>query len=297
MNKFDNIVHRGLIESTVMLSHLKLDPSVFTSKIDDIPVLRDSVKVQILKDIDEIRGVLPVVNFYVVGEILSSNYTMNTDIDVAVQVDAQLIDNIATAEVMHLLHTLNGRLAADTRHPLYYYIITYEYDMDKSEAVYDVVNEKWPKVPKEYSAAVELCATKFQDTLRSIDISSGAIKQDLIDIDAIKQMKEKDLKLLRVLLKQRLIHTKEALTMQAEIYKGLKRHLSLSLDQMGTPADILDFSNKYKLPENVLYKVLEHFYYLKFIKKIEKLLNDRDVLELSDMPEVRRIMRAAWNPS
>ncbi len=297
MNIFDNIVYNSLFESVVHISKDALDPTVFTITPGGEPILQESVRIQILKDVDDIRMAIPVVNFFMIGSILTKNYSEDSDIDVTVEVDAQLIDSIATSELMHKLTLLNGKLASGTTHPINYYLITSEFDVDKAEAVYDVVNNKWIKQPKEYDVDVDKWYNKFQDTLKSIDIATGEIRRDLIDLDEIKALNSKSKKSLRFVIKQKLSQIEELLKHLVSTYKDIKLLRKMAFDRFKTPQEIHLYGTANHLPENILYKLLEKYYYIKFIKKIESILDDDDELDLTDVPRVNKVMSDLWNRS
>ena len=297
MNTFDNIIFNKLAESVVNIARDDLDETVFQVRDSGIPILRDAIKIQILGDIDQIRKVGAVENFFVIGSILTKNYTDNCDIDVSVQIDPQLVDSICIADMMHLLKQLNGRLATGTTHPINYYIITHPFDEDKSEAVYDPVNEKWIKAPKKYDPEVEKWAVKFQDTLRSIDIATGELRRDLIDLEEIKNLDTKDIKNLRVLIKQKLSQIEELATQLIDTYHDAKKLRHLAFDRFLTPQEIQLYGSQNRLPENILYKLLEKYYYIKFIKKIESILDEKDALDLSGAARVNKVMGDLWKVS
>jgi hypothetical protein len=297
MNTFDNIVYGRLVESTVTLARDDLDPAVFQPNEIGLPILRDSIKVQILKDIDEIRSILPVANFFIVGDILSRNYERSTPIDVSVEVDAQLVDSISVADIMHLLNYINGRMAADTMHPLNYYIITHEFDDTQAEAVYDVVNEKWIKAPQRYEPEVEKICAKFCEALKTIDISSGEMQYDIIDLDDLKELDVKNIKRLRNLMKQKLYQVEELLKNMVSTRRNPGALKKLPFDRYETPQELHLYATMHHLPESILMKLLEKYYYTRFIKKIEEALEEKDELELSDTPSIKRIMGSIWKAS
>ena len=297
MNRFDDIIVVRLQESVVSLSKEDLDPGVFNAKENGSPVLRDSIKIQILKDVDQIRMVLPVVNFVIIGSILTKNYDRHTDIDVTVQVDAELVDDISTAEVMHLLKQLNGNLAADTQHPINYYIITHDIDESKAEAIYDIVNEKWLKTPRAYEPDVEKWSAKFQETLKTIDIATGALRRDLIDLSEIRSLDTKNMKYLRFMMKQKLSQIEELINQLIGTYRDVRVSRHLAFDRFLTPQELQIYGSRNHLPENILYKLLEKYYYIQFIKKLEHILDERNELELSDVPKVRKAMGELWKAS
>lgn len=298
MNTFDNIIYTQLSESVVNLSKDKLDPTVFTFKEDgSTPILREAIKVQILKDVDELRKILPVERFVIIGSILTKNYDQHSDIDVSVQVDNQAVDSVSTADMLHTLKYVNGKMAADTVHPINYYIISHDLDETKAEAVYDVVNDKWLKTPKEYDPDVEKWATKFQDTLRSIDITTGELRRDLIDLDEIENLDIKNIKRLRYLMKEKLSQIEELLNQLTSMYHNTKTMRQMAFDRFLTPQELREFGSRNQMPENILYKLLEKYYYIKFIKRIETILSDRDELELTDVPMIKKIMGDLWKTS
>lgn len=291
---FDNIIHSYLKESIVNISRNSLDETVFQYKENGLPILKDAIKLQIIKDIDQIRNVVPVIDFILIGSILTKNYDKNCDMDVSVQVDPESIDQIATAELMHLLTQLNGRYAIGTTHPINYYILTHDFDTDKTEAAYDIINEKWIKAPKNYDPDIEKWSIKFRDTLNSIDIATGELKRDLIDLNELKQLKTKNIKKLKFLMKQKLYQIESLLNQLVNTYKNIKMLRNMAFDRFMTPQEIQMYGSYNKLPENIIYKLLEKYYYIKFIKKLETILDEKDELDLTDAHNVQKAMGDVW---
>ena len=297
MNTFDRMVYTKLRESVLTLAKDELDPVIFQPNDEGTPTLRENIRIQILKDIDEIRKVLPVVNFYIIGSILTKNYDVRTDIDVSVQIDAQQVDSISTADIMHLLTNLNGRMAGETAHPINYYVVLEDFDDTKVDAAYDIVNDKWLKLPKAYEPDVEKWSLKFQETLKSIDIATGAIRRDLIDIEEIRGLHTNKIKKLKILMKQKLQHLEELLKQLVSVHRDTKMLRKMAFDRFLTPHEIQEYGSRNLLPENILYKLLEKYYYIKFIKKIESILDERNELELTDVPAIKRTMGDLWKAS
>ena len=291
---FDSIIQSHFKESVVNISRDSLDETVFQYREMGLPILRDAIKLQIIKDVDQIRTVAPVVNFILIGSILTKNYEKTCDIDVSVQVDPEVIDEISTADLMHLLTQLNGRYAIGTTHPINYYIITHEFDTDKAEAVYDIINEKWIKAPQDYDPDIEKWVVKVRDTLSSIDVATGELRRDLIDLNELKQLNTKDIKKLKLLMKQKLYQIEELLNRLVNTYKDIKTMRHMAFDRFMTPQEIQLYGSQNKLPENILYKLLEKYYYIKFIKKLESILDENDALDLTDAHRIQKIMGGIW---
>ena len=297
MNTFDNIVRTKLLDSVMTLSREDLDPAIFQPRENGVPTLREPIRVQILKDVDEIRAILPVVKFFVIGSILTKNYDRTTDIDVSVQVDAELVDSISTADIMYLLKQINGKMASDTTHPINYYVVTDEYDPSKAEAIYDVVNDRWIKEPKNYEPDIDKWNLRFQDTLKSIDLTTGAIRRDLVDIEELKQLDTKNIKRLRILMKQKLSQIDDLLSQLVDTHQNVKKLRQLAFDRFMTPQEVQLYGSHNHMPENILYKLLEKYYYIKFIKRIEEILDEKGELDLTDIPEIKRAMGGLWKTS
>lgn len=294
MNIFDNFVYRRLTESVSTIGRDDLDPAVFQPNAEGIPVLRDSVRIQILKDIDEIRYILPVTTFFMVGDILTRNYERSTPIDISVQVDTQLVDSISVADMLHLLKRLNGRMAADTMHPINYYITTQDFDDTQVEAVYDIINARWLKAPQRYNIDVEKIIYDFYEALSTIDNSSGVIQHDVIDIETLKELETKDLKRLRVLMKEKLYQIESLLRNIVSTQRNPGKLQKVPFELYTTPEEIHLYGVQNHLPENIIRKLFEKYYYQKFIKIIENVLDERNELELSDAPSVNKIMSNIW---
>lgn len=294
MNIFDNFVYRRLTESVSTIGRDDLDPAVFQPNAEGIPILRDSVRIQILKDIDEIRYILPVTTFFMVGDMLTRNYERSTPIDISVQVDTQLVDSISVADMLHLLKRLNGRMAADTMHPINYYITTQDFDDTQVEAVYDIINTRWLKAPQRYNTDVEKIIYDFYEALSTIDNSSGVIQHDVIDIETLKELETKDLKRLRVLMKEKLYQIESLLRNIVSTQRNPGKLQKVPFELYTTPEEIHLYGVQNHLPENIIRKLFEKYYYQKFIKIIENVLDERNELELSDEPSVNKLMSNIW---
>lgn len=294
MNIFDNFVYRRLAESVSTIGRDDLDPAVFQPNAEGVPVLRDSVRIQILKDIDEIRYILPVTTFFMVGDILTRNYERSTPIDISVQVDTQLVDSISVADMLHLLKRLNGCMAADTMHPINYYITTQDFDDTQVEAVYDIVNTRWLKAPQRYNTDVEKIVYDFYEALSTIDNSSGVIQHDIIDVETLKELETKDLKRLRMLMKEKLYQVESLLRNIVSTHRNPGKLQNIPFELYATPEEIHLYGVQNHLPENVIRKLFEKYYYQKFIERIEKVLDERNELELSDAPSVNKLMSNIW---
>lgn len=301
MYKYDNAInsflHKKIFqESIVNISRDTLDPTVFQTFDDGgLPIFREGIKKQIITDINLIDGVVPVVNFFAIGSILTKNYDERTDIDINVQVDAEISDSVSTAEVLHVLKNINGKLAVGTTHPVNYFIVTQDYDLDKTEAAYDVVNEKWLKIPDEISPDIQSFITKIRSTFENIDITTGELRRDLIDLAELRNLKISDVRKIHILAKKKLDEIDENIKQLVNVYENVKFLRTMAFDKVLTPDEIRMYGHKNRLPENVIYKLLEKYYYIKFMKELKHILDEKEKIEFKDIKDINRTVKEFGN--
>jgi hypothetical protein len=300
MNKFDRLLNNFqgkqlTKESVIDIPRDSLDADVFQFFDDGRqPILKDGIKAQILKDIETIKETVPVVRFYGIGSVFTPNYKEDSDIDINVQVDIHDLDSISAAEILQSLKRLNGKLAVSTQHPINYFCITDEFDWDKAEAVYDIVNERWLKAPQIINPDVGSYVIKFQETLRSIDLGTGELRRNLIDFEDIKRLKTRNIQQLHDLSEKKLEEIEENLGQLVGVYHDVKILRKLAFDRMLTPQEVQMYGSKNMLPENIIYKLLEKYYYIRFLKRLQEVLEERDG-GIFDVSKLGKIGKAFWN--
>lgn len=280
MNTFDVIA-----ESIINIPRNCLDTTVFQFSDSGLPpILNDGIRAQILRDIEVFKGIVQIVRFFATGEVLTPNYTNSSELCVNIQVDAEDIDAISTAELMSLLKKINGKLAVGTTHPINYYIIMDDYDIDSNEAAYDIINERWIKTSPAISPVIEEYFTLLQQTLQTIDITDGQIKRNVFDIEEFSQQKIFIIEKFIALLKFKYKETEEKARQMSKLYRTID-------NKPQTIEDIVDYGRVLKLPEAFIMKLLQKYYYGKLITKLEKILNDRKNPTFRQMPGVQDLLK------
>ena len=194
-----------LVENFIDIPRDTLDPTVFQFFDDgNPPILRDGLKAQILTDIQTFSGLVPVTNFYIVGAILTTRWTPDCDIDINVEADPQIMDSVSVAEVLFHLNRINGRFAIGTQHPINYYVIPGEADYEKLTAIYDIVNERWIKQPDPLNPEIDAFLTRFNETILSIDLTSGKIRRNLVDLEELKELGKENVEKVRFEVQRKL---------------------------------------------------------------------------------------------
>ena len=107
----------------------------------------------------------------------------------------------------------------------------------------------------------------------------GELKRDIIDYDELKELKPGEIKDLQKELTSKLNEIETNLKDLSDIgdVVDVERRDAFNTDM--TPDQIKTFSIKNRLPKNVIYKMLEKYHYLTFLKKCKNILDDGEVTD------------------
>jgi hypothetical protein len=291
---FNSFLNRNneLTESVIDMPRNSLDPTVFEFPDEGMPFFRPAIKVQILETVEAINRIVPVNDCYVVGSILTKQYSASSDIDVNVEVDP--MEGMGREAVYLLTKRKNGELAVGTTHPINFFIVEGEYDVDKSQAAYDVANERWLKEPENDDVQVVAYLDKFQDAVGHIDLTIGSLRRNIIDYDELRSLDKSQIKQLGSLVKNKLEEIEADMEFLIQTKQQTVEQRRAAFSREMTPEEIKKYGKKYKLPENVIYKMLEKYYYLDFIKIIKNLLADGELSD-SDIRKVKDLGKKQWS--
>jgi predicted nucleotidyltransferase len=290
MKKFDTY----LTESIVDIPKNNLDPTVFDFPDDDRPpYLKPAVKKQIMEDVDKFADIVGINRFYVVGSILTKHYSERSDIDVTIEVFKEEVDDVLHGKLLTLIKLLNGKLATGTTHPINYYILLDKPDEDRFDAMYDVPNDRWLKEPQNVQVNVSEYINNFQKVVSTIDLAIAQLRRDIIDYDTLSTFNSDEIANLRILLKRKLIEITEKIETLADIRNAIVRKKKKSYIRPMSPEEIKQFKTKTHLPETIIDKMLQRYYYWDFIKKLEAILADKDVLTPEDIDDIKKVDKQA----
>ena len=119
----------------------------------------------------------------------------------------------------------------------------------------------------------------FQKKVDEIDIVKGELKRDIIDYDELSELKPGEIKDLEKRVKGKLDEIETDLQDLINIGDTLDTERRAAFDTDMSPDEIKTFSIKNRLPKNVVYKMLEKYHYLKFLKKCKMILDDGEVTD------------------
>lgn len=288
MQKFETLMNKIMCESVIDIARDDLDPTVFTFKDGDIPIIKPSIRSQVINDVAHIHEITPVLDYYVVGSILTKKYSKVSDIDVNVVVDPVTSPMVVEA-VVKLIKNLNGTLAVGTTHPINYFIYRDEnaFDTDNTPAIYDIANERWIKEPEEDSFSVRSFMSKFEVNIKDVDLSTAELRRDLLDFKELDDLTEDEVKDISYLVKNKLAEIESTVEDLIGLYKDYKNIRRSSYKKAMTPKQIRTFGGKYNLPENIQYKLLEKYYYSELVSKLSTIMDDGEVTK-DEIPMLKK---------
>jgi predicted nucleotidyltransferase len=298
MKTFDSAVKDlkdHLNESILNINRNTLDPTVFemTEVPGQQPKLMDPIKGEIMKKAKLIDKIVPIKSVYIIGSILTNKYDPNSDIDVTIEVDPTDLDSLDASIIMKYIKTLNTEYANGTTHKINYYIIKGDFDFSKSDAIYDVPNDKWLKIPKSNDIDVQMHLSRFENDLEEIAQSTEEIRRDLIDLEEIKSLTPRQINNLKDMVQEKLDNLNHDIETLVTLHKTFKNIRKTAFDQYLTPNQIREIGSKNKLPENIIYKLVERYYYWDFIKKLEDIIENKKV-GMNDLNKLKNIGKELW---
>jgi predicted nucleotidyltransferase len=291
MNSFDDYISAYLNESVIDIPRNSLDPTVFQFPDNGTPIMNPIIKTQIMNDIEKFRDIVSVGAYFVVGSILTKNYTPHSDIDVNVKINT--VDGVMTEEIMDLIKHMNGSMAAGTTHPVNYFLIQDDYDLDKTDAAYDVANETWIKEPEDIDLDVQNYMNKFTKTINGMDFNTAELRRDIIDLEELKSLDGDQIKNLAGRVDAKIKEIEDGIESLIRSYMNIRTLRRDAFDKDMSPADIRKYGKKNKLPENVTYKLLERYYYFDFIKKLKEIVKDDNITD-SEISSIKNAGKDFW---
>lgn len=288
-----------LSDSVLDIPRNSLDPAVWSfPEGGGLPIMHAAIKNQILADITKINDIIHVTDFFVKGSILTPQYNQRTDIDVLVQVNKDDLDDLKIQSLQTILSVINKRLAQGTLHPIEYYIQQMfhdePYDEEFAEGIYDVANEKWVRVPKQFDVDVQRFMNRFKDAVESIDLSAGELRRDIIDYEELNDAPPEHIRDLKYKLREKLIEIEDDILDLIEKKKNAVAIRRSVFQNKLSPAEIRKFGHQNRLPGNIIFKMLQRYYYFNFIKKLQEILGEEEVLKPEDIEKIKKAGQDLW---
>jgi len=286
------------VESVIDIPRNSLDPVVFQFVDGQAPILNPAIKKQIIKDVALLDEIVPIKTFYMVGSILTKTYTNDSDIDVNVEFYPEDVDDIVQEKLISILKVINGRKAVGTIHPINYYVsLESIINDDRFDAVYDIQNERWIKEPQFFEFNVTSYINNFMDKVSKIDLVTAQLRRDIVDYDELSKFNKNEIKDLKNILQSKLYEINQSIDLLIDIRKTMKKVRKEAFKRPMTPEEIEKYHTKNRLPQNVVYKLLQKYYYWNFIDKINEILGERDDIGPQDVDDVKDAQKKLFGDS
>ena len=281
---------RGLSESIIDIPRRTYAPGVFDDADTENPKIKPSVKKLIDDQLKEFETEYPILKTGLIGSILTKRYRNDADLDINVLFDVPVEkqEEERTRLSKKYLSASNpdniqGKEIPGTKHPINFYFITdkvtYQDQEDKADAVFDIENNKFIKRPEDFVFDMDLYLKDFERKVQEIDVVKGELKRDIIDYDELKELKPNEIENLSNRLEQKLDEIEKSIQDIVNIGDMVDAERRKAFDTDMSPEEIRTFGIKNRLPKNVIYKLLEKYYYIKFFKKCKNILDDGEVTD------------------
>ena len=279
-----------LKESIIDIPRRTYAPAVFDKENTPNPVIKPSVISMIEKQLAEFEKEYPVLKYTLIGSILTKRYRKDADLDINILFDVpadKAEDERLRLSKKYLSSSnpdnIQGKLIPNTEHPVNYYFLTDEKTYDdqngKADAVFDIKGQKFVKRPEDFVFDMDLYIDDFKDKVYAIDMGKGELERDLIDYKELMGLEPNEVKGLGKKISKVLGDISDELNDLADMYDDIDTERRAAFDSDMTPKQIKKFSIKNRLPKNVVYKMLEKYHYLTFLKKCKKIMDDGRVTD------------------
>jgi len=258
---------------------------VFSNPEDKDPKIKPEIIGQIMKQFTEFKKEYPILDYSLIGSILTKRYRDDADLDINVLFDVpkekqeeerlRLSQKFLSAKNPD---NIQGKLIPGTRHPINYYFITdketYDDQNKKADAVFDIGKNKFIKRPEDFEFDPALYVKDFEKKVQELDVIKGELKRDIIDYKELKGLTTNDVLNLQDKVKDKLDEIEYDIELIIKVGDKVDAERRKAFDSDMSPEEIRQYGIKNRLPKAVIYKMLEKYHYITFYKKCKKILDD-----------------------
>lgn len=254
-----------------------LDPLIFDLSKSE-PSMQSEVRSKILSGISKLIKTVDVVDYTIIGSILTRQYTETSDIDVNILVSANQSE---MEKLRHLANQYSNETIPGTKHPIQYHILNDAEDFknanDSAEAVFDITHNKYIRKATEKPFHVEKYMEKFKSSVKEIKDLKDDLQDELLDYSELKKFSKEDAKHLAKMIEKELADIEDSAKGLVDLYKKVVKERADAFKKPLTAKAIQEYGTKNRLPGNVVYKLLERHYYIQFLEKVKEIMADGKV--------------------
>ena len=150
--RFDDIVDTYVRKNSDILVIPKnsLSPGLFSVREGTPAVLLESVRLQLLNDIERIAPYIKVLKYYLTGESIVPTANVDTKSSVTVAIEfANYNDDITSQHRAYsMCKKLSDKYIDRTQHKVYYFLYEGTLRLTDMNGAYDFLGNRWIKVPE-----------------------------------------------------------------------------------------------------------------------------------------------------
>lgn len=241
----------------------------------------------------------------IVGSIGTNLYDEDADIDVHLELDPKFIDSKTEDEVAEFQRNVMNWFKAEreennwfvNQHPLEVYIQINPVQDYFSDAVYDLLEDSWIKVPKKYDMSYNPYKeysdifSELDEVVAPADILLGKIHRDTKDIEFLKDKNQEDTLQEQIEgIKNSILALKEC----KENWRNIRRRNSAELpEELPEDPESLSHPDAWKR-DNTLFKYLDKYLYFNVVNQLSELLSDESELTLEDAEKIPAILSSFY---
>ena len=273
------ISKQDLLESIIDLPRKDYSRTVFDNYDTEKPVLKPVVKKMIEDQIREFNKVAPVIKYRLIGSILTKRYRKDADLDINVLFDVADEDKEAMSEKLRgIVREVNGKNVPGSVHPVNYFVIVDRSVYDKAnkmaDDVFDIVHDRFEKRTQSKPFDIEDYMKEFRARVEKIDIAKGEFKRDLVDYKELVELDDDDIENLRDRIQGKIKELEDDINTLIDMKDDALDKRKSGFEGEMSPEDIKKYGVRNRLPNNVIYKMLEKYYYFEFINKLKEIIGD-----------------------
>ncbi len=281
-----------LNESIVDFEKETLDPMVFPGDDSpDTPRLNPAIASQILQTVNTFARLGTILKVQIIGSILTHRWTDHSDIDVNILIDK----DTATKEDMRLVGELcklnNGKPAIGTAHPINYFVTFKDtYHEGNWSNIYDPQSGEWLKRTPDETINMNEFMDEFGKRVSKLDMGIGHLRRNIIDYRKLRKFSPQQLRNGATMCRARLRNISNTIYGMEEVKAEMKKLRNAAFARPFSPRELRRIRSKNALPENVLYKLMEYYWYWELLEDLKEAVGNS--LAVQDEGDVDKVADA-----
>jgi predicted nucleotidyltransferase len=282
-----------LKESVIDLERKTFAKKIFDDHKTNDPKLKDIVKKYIVSGLEQFNDIAKVKDFQLIGSILTKKYRDDADLDINVLFDVDPDNEEVLLKLRKRMSEVNGKNIPNTTHPLNYFAIIdpkiYKKAEELADASFDIKNNTFLKRAESKPFDSEKYLDKFQNSVEKFDLMRGELIRDIIDLKELESLSSEDLDDLGSRINSKIVELESNIESMLNIYSSMKDARRDIFSKNLTPDEIRKYGSKNLLPQNVVFKLLEKYFYFDLMNKLKKIIGDDGKLSNKELKDLKKL--------